>query len=291
MSFDINPATIYVYTRVSTRAQVHKTNGLQEQHLMCSQYINNHFKNYHVEYYEDVGSSYQDKNKLCGLNKILRKLGPNSLIVVRDVSRLGRNTFQVFSLLRKIKKTNSHIVSVSDNLCWNYSRLMDRQFSHHVIDAENDSDIKSNKNIEKNKLIVENGGYIGSAPYGTKIIKINKIPCIYKNLQEINVINFIHSKYKKLRNIENVTILLNKKNITNRKNSIWTKASVSNIIKKHYPDKNIFNNIPDIPDITDNLLYKLNKLPSMISHADTNTDIIDNINLSSNKKLKKRTIK
>lgn len=272
MSFNINPSCIYLYTRVSTRAQVHKSNGLEDQHTICSEYINNNFKNNHVEYFEDIGSSYQEKNKLCSLNKILRKISTNSLLVVRDISRLGRNTFQVFALLRKIKKTNSHIVSVSENLCWNYSRLMDREFSHKVIDAEKDSDIKSNKNIIKNQSVIRSGGFIGNAPYGTQIVKINNIPYIYKNPQEINIINLINLNYEKLRNVEKVATLLNKNNILNRKNVLWNNSSIRKIVKKHCPNKNVFANIPDLPP---NLLVQ--------SNVNTSSNIDLMINSQANK--------
>ncbi len=139
-SFSINPTNVYVYLRVSTRAQTHKSNGLEDQRKICQDYLKENFpKSTIFKYYTDIGSSYNEKNVLTNLNKLIKEvsLEKNSLILVRDISRLGRNTFQVFSLLRKVTKSNSHIIGIEENLCWNYSRLMDRKFSHAIIDSDN----------------------------------------------------------------------------------------------------------------------------------------------------------
>ena len=50
---------------------------------------------------------------------------------------------------------------------------MDRKFSHCVIDSEENSDIKSIRQSNRIKTIKAIGGYIGSAPYGTVVIKKN----------------------------------------------------------------------------------------------------------------------
>ena len=154
-TFSLNPTNIYVYLRVSTRVQTYKNNGLEEQNEICQDYIKKNFPNLinNVEFYTDVGSSYNGKNKLTNLNKIIRRLSTNTntLLLVRDISRLGRDTFQVFSLLKKIKKSNSYIIGIEENLCYNHSRLMDRKFSHSIINSEEHSDFKSIKSTNKNK--------------------------------------------------------------------------------------------------------------------------------------------
>ena len=166
-NFEINPNRIYVYLRVSTKSQAYKTNGLSDQHKICTEYIKDNFKGYNADYYEEIGSSYNNKSNLPVLNKIIRKFEPNSLLIVRDISRLGRDTFQVISFINKIKKLNSHIIGITDNLCYNYSRLMDREFSHKVIDSEKDSD-KKNLILTKRISAIKNaGGHLGKAPYGT----------------------------------------------------------------------------------------------------------------------------
>ena len=257
--FNINPITIYVYLRVSTKNQTYKSNGLEEQNKLCQEYIKKYFPNiddYGIKFYTDVGSSFDDKNVLYNLNKIIRKMSleNNSLILVRDISRLGRNTFQVFSLLRKIKKSNSYIIGIDENLCYNYSRLMDKKFYHSIIDSEENSDLKSIKSknrIEKIKLM---GGYIGKVPYGTQIIKKNNIPYIYKNYDEIDIIRTIKKIFFKNLSIIKTTKYLKTKNIKNRNNIYWKEKQIKYIIKKFFP--NFTNNKNS--DIVDKYFQKYN---------------------------------
>lgn len=44
--FNINPNTIYVYLRVSTKTQTYKSNGLDKQNNICQEYIKKKFFSY-----------------------------------------------------------------------------------------------------------------------------------------------------------------------------------------------------------------------------------------------------
>lgn len=249
------PSKIYVYLRVSTHAQTYKTNGIDEQNKICQKYIDEHRLNFcETEFFIDVGSSYNNKNTLFNLNKIARKISSqtNSLILVRDVSRLGRDTFQVFNLLRKIKNTNSHIISVEENLCYNYSKQMDRKFSHLIIDSEEHSDFKSIKSSNRINKIKLMGGYVGRIPYGTQIIKKNNIPFIYKNQNEINILKIIKKIFLKCKNVEKTTEYLNKKKLYYRNNVMWLSKQISYLLKKYFP--NLLSNKNS--DLIDKLLSK-----------------------------------
>lgn len=238
--FQITPTHIYVYLRVSTYAQTYKSDGLSEQNNICQEYIKNNFhkSNGKIEYFTDIGSSYNNKNYLISLNKIIKKLSQESniLLIVRDISRLGRDTFQVFNLLKKIKKSNSYIIGIKENLCYNYSRLMDKKFSHTIIDSEEHSDIKSIKSRNLINKIISVGGYVGRVPYGCKIIKQNNIPYIYKNLDEINIIRMIKKVFSKYKNIAKTTKYLNTKNFKYRNNVNWKQIQIKYCLKKFYPN-------------------------------------------------------
>lgn len=266
-NYGINPNKIYVYMRVSTKSQAYKTDGLQDQHKICDEFIKNNFKGCQVDWFEEIGSSYNNKSKLPVLNKIMRKFEPESLLIVRDISRLGRNTFEVFTLLKKIKKLNSNIIGINENLCYNFSRLMDREFSYKIIDSEKESDKKNLLTTKRINLIKCNGGYLGRAPYGTIKIKFNGIPKLYKNPTEINTIDLMKKIFKKEKSIGKVTNYLNSNKIYNRNDVLWTEYTIKNILKKHFPnilsnpnsnlvDKTFSNlpdmpNMPDIPDLSD----------------------------------------
>lgn len=239
-SFSIKPKHIYIYIRVSTQAQTYKSNGLEEQNLICDEYIKKNFSKFNgeIETYVDVGSSYKNKNDLTNLNKIIRKitLEKNSLLLVRDISRLGRNIFQVFTLLKKIKQTDSYIIGIEENLCYNYSRLMDKKFSHTIIDSEEHSDIKSIKSSNRIKKILLNGGYVGRVPYGCMIVKKNNIPYIYKNPEEINILKTIKKIFLKYKSVEKTTKYLNSKNIKYRNHTKWNEIQIKNFLKKYFPN-------------------------------------------------------
>jgi DNA invertase Pin-like site-specific DNA recombinase len=280
--FSIKPTNVYIYIRVSTKRQTYKSNGLEEQCKLCQDYLKKYFPTHlsSVKYYTDIGSSYNEKNTLVKLNKLMRDLSlyKNSLILVRDISRLGRNTFQVFSLLRRIKKANSHIISIDENLCWNYSRLMDRKFSHIAIDSEENSDNKSIKSKNRIKLIKSKGGHIGGIPFGTRIIKKNNIPYIYKNPDEINTLKTIKTIFLKYLSVEKTATYLNNLNMKKR-NTKWSNRQISNVLKKFFPNV-ISNKKSDLVDIYFTKYRDYNvELENDITKV---SDRLDNMNLNTN---------
>lgn len=272
-TFTIKPTYIYIYLRVSTQAQTYKFNGLEEQNEICQAYIKNNFPKLtnSVEFFTDVGSSYNGKNKLTNLNKILRKLSTqtNSLLLVRDISRLGRDTFQVFSLLRKIKKSNSYIIGIEENLCYNHSRLMDRKFSHSIIDSEECSDTKSIKSTNRINKIISNGGYVGRVPYGCMVVKKNNIPYIYKNPNEINIIKMIKKIFLKYKNISKTVKYLNTKNLKYRNGVEWNDKQITTYLKKFFPNL-LFNKNSDL---VNNYFSKYQELNENSIDIDEKTNI------------------
>lgn len=250
-NFSIKPNNIYVYFRVSTYSQTYKTNGLEEQNNICQNYLNFNFSNFDgdIEFYTDVASSYNNKNILTNLNKIIRKITSqtNSLLIVRDISRLGRDTFQVFNLLKKIKKSKSYIIGIEENLCYNYSKLMDRKFSHIIIDSEEHSDNKSIKSSNRINNILINGGYVGRVPFGCMIIKKNNIPYIYKNPDEINTLKMIKEIFLKYKSILKTMDYLNSNNIKYRNDIKWNESIIKNYLKKYFPNL-LKNNDSDLID-------------------------------------------
>ena len=83
---------VCVYTRVSTRKQSTEDKyGLSSQKELCKGYINKFYPSVNESYWEDIGSSYKNKLTLREMGNMIRKLKPNSLIVISEVTRLGRN--------------------------------------------------------------------------------------------------------------------------------------------------------------------------------------------------------
>jgi len=258
---------VYVYLRVSTKSQEKDTYGLENQKKVCELYIKENLgplKNFNIQYYIDIASSYNDPNALKKLNKLMRNINNKSILLVGDVSRLGRNCFQVFTLLRKIKKSNSIIIAINDNLIFNNSnRLMDKKFYNKIIEAEYSSDLKSIKSKERACFIKKNNGYLGKAFYGTQIIKTNNIPKLFKNSKEIDNVLLMKSQYKTLKDFDMVADYMNLNNKLNKNNVNWTGNTIKSILKKFYPNllvnpnTNTINkqiiDLPDSPNNSDNI--------------------------------------
>lgn len=99
---------IYIYTRVSTKSQVGEINeyniGIQTQKEICMEYyhrnitehiINNENSILEPNFIEEVGSSFNDEERLIKLKELIDSLPNNSLILISEISRLGRNIYQV----------------------------------------------------------------------------------------------------------------------------------------------------------------------------------------------------
>jgi hypothetical protein len=70
----------------------------------------------------DIASSYNDINALKNLNKLMKKIQENSVIIVSDISRLGRNCFQVFNMLKKVKTGESIKIIEEDKKIWEVTK-------------------------------------------------------------------------------------------------------------------------------------------------------------------------
>ena len=231
---------VFIYIRVSTNKQ---KSGLDYQLMLCENYANKELKINDFKVYDDYGSNYKKQKYLYNFNKLKRNIDNNSLILISEVSRLGRNIHQVFDFLKYIKKKNSQIYSVSENLYFNENSRMDKKFYKKVIESETESDNLSERMKNKYLYIKNNGGYFGRVPYGKLIKKIKGIPILINNTEEIKIINKILKLYnnnntKIYKNIitKNECYLrilekLNQKNILKRE-KLWTLNGIKLIIKK-----------------------------------------------------------
>ena len=237
-----NPSEIFIYSRVSSSKQFYDAHGLDYQDMVCENYSKDIFntKLADINYYCDVGSGYNSIKKLSDLNLMIKNLVPHTVILVSEISRLGRNVQQVLPMFKKIAEKKCWVVSVSEGLCFNNSKLMDKQIYQKVIDAERESDLISIRTSNTNKLIRSNGGHVGSIPYGKKREKINGIGVLVDDKKETDTIGLINNFYKKYKNYKQVVQELNEKHILKR-NSHWTISSVKSIIKKVNPTINLIN--------------------------------------------------
>ena len=105
---DSRPHKVYAYLRVSSSPQ-----DLESQKLGIKQYVREH-KLGRTTYIEDVVSSRQpmEKRKISAL---LGKLKENDILIVAEISRLGRNMVEILTLLEQFIAKGIRVYSVKEN--------------------------------------------------------------------------------------------------------------------------------------------------------------------------------
>lgn len=245
---------LYIYTRVSTQQQANENkNSLSSQYEECLDYIKNNInktKKYiekYVSHYCDIGSTYNKKNILTERNKLIKTIENNSLILIYDISRIGRDTFDTIKFLEKIKQKNIQIISVSDNLIYNKCKIMDKDFYHSVIESEKNSDKKSISIKNKINDMKNKGSHIGKPPYGYYTIKINGIKILKEDLHEQEIMKLILKKirYFKKNNKNPFSLTseyLNQQNIK-YKDKKWTRQYVNYVYTVSFKINHNFNQL------------------------------------------------
>lgn len=228
-NFNINYINdVFVYCRVSTRAQYNDSkNGIDKQYEACERYVNCALNKQINYYHHDVGSGYNNKTILREMNKMINILSYNDVIVIHDVSRLGRNIEIAFKMLSKIRRKGCYIISVTDNVCYGKTRLLDKKFWYKIIAAEEDSDKKSERMKARIARIREKGGFLGIPPFGYGTQKMNGVPRLVKKPEEQSAIKIIKSLRNKSKTGWQIANVLNSS--CNKRGKRWTEDNVNNV--------------------------------------------------------------
>jgi DNA invertase Pin-like site-specific DNA recombinase len=221
-----NFKNIFIYTRVSTYKQSNNSISLAHQYDVCKKYITSNYINQNILHYQDIASSYKNKNALCRQKAMMRNISQNDLIIIYEISRLGRNIYQVIDFLEKIRNKGAIIYSVEDNLFYGKDKLIDNLFLYKVIKSKEYSDCLSNKTKTTQTFIKENGGHVGKVPYGYKLSHTDGIPKLIMENDEQNIIKLIINKHdKELLSFNDITKYLNN-NLIQKRNCNWTFTNV-----------------------------------------------------------------
>ena len=246
---------IFIYCRVSSSKQ---RENLGVQYDCCRNWVKNNFnENLTTIYYNDIKSTYNKKDALIGQKTMEKKVGENDLIVIRDISRLGRNEFQCLSFLEKIKNKNAYIYSVNDDVYYNLTPFGNNYFVKKIADSRLYSEYLSINTKNKLNGIRKRGGYIGRPPFGYLLSRNNLIPILVENLHEKKIIKLICTcKNEKNYNFNKIAAFLNNKRLYN-KSKLWTENTVKRIyyktIKKNMNElSNNLTNINDSDNLTNN---------------------------------------
>lgn len=158
------------YVRVSTKNQVlNGLDGIETQKNIIKKYVKDVYNIDTIEFMEEIGSSYNNKNKLVKLLNCIKK---DNYILLSDIPRFGRNTEQLNKYLNLATKRKCKIHSILENITYGNNKIEDNDFMMKTLQSVQYSNILSEK--MKNSILrrKENGEYFGRAPFGYK--KINK---------------------------------------------------------------------------------------------------------------------
>jgi putative DNA-invertase from lambdoid prophage Rac len=237
---------VYMYNRVSTQKQAET--GLPKQYEECTIGLQK-LRIIKFEEYVDIGSSYRNSNALYNLNRLLRKVEKNDLIVVARISRLGRNVLQVISALEKVRRKGALIYAAYESLFWNKNKYENTKFQNIVIKAREKSDTLSMKARDTYNYITGNNGYYGKPSYGFSIGRDeNNIPILVPNDEEVRIINFIRDQYENNKStFFNIANTLNEKGI-NKRGYVWNVSNVKRVYQYNVIDMDSSMNSVYQPD-------------------------------------------
>jgi len=230
-----NISNIVIYCRVSSKQQADDTHtGLKTQYSICIEYIKNNdiYKNIDIGVIEEIGSSYNNQNALIKLDKILEIMENNTLILIHDTSRFGRNIYQTNRDCEKVELKKSYIISVTEQICFGLNRITDQSFFQKLNEAEMFSNIQSERAKNRYKILKENGEYIGKAPFGKMVIKNEENKrVLVDNPQEQGLI--LELKNSLINNKISIYEVHRDLIRTNALNQLWPLYKLKRIIKKY----------------------------------------------------------
>lgn len=186
-----------IYARVSTKKQKgHNEYSIDVQQSICSNEYKRLFPGRdEPKVVSEHGSSFNDQNKLQELDKLIGGMKEGTLLIVHDISRLGRNIYQTIKrVYEPIELKKCYIYSVMEDKFFGVHRLDDVDFFKYSIDAEVESIRKSELTKRRIKVLKSRGSHFGRVPFGKKTVRENGILVLKNNPEEQEVIKIIKAK-------------------------------------------------------------------------------------------------
>jgi hypothetical protein len=147
----------------------------------------------------------------------------------------------VKSILKKFNNKGVTVVSICENLVYGQSRIKDKEFIQKVIDSEKESDVISMRVKNTQAYIKRNGGYIGKAPFGYRVIKNSRhIPVLTENSEDFVLIEHIVDLTNQGFSYDKISTIMNEKELL-CKNKLWNNTKIKNILNKFYPEHMFLN--------------------------------------------------
>jgi DNA invertase Pin-like site-specific DNA recombinase len=160
--------TIYVYARVSSSQQATSYSvSLDYQISQCTSFVKNRYPGKKTVTISEVFSGrVLEKQKM--LKKIVDSISEGDILIVYNVSRLTRDSSEGISILNALNRKNVKVHSVSERVTYPADRATFRRL---LVEANEESDMISERVRGALSYIRERKGHIGNTPYGYTTIR------------------------------------------------------------------------------------------------------------------------
>ncbi len=223
--------TIACYARKSTDKE---NDSIENQISVIRGYINNQkdFQGAEIIQFTDNGFSGIDMNRNA-FQELLSKVRMREIdvVIVKDLSRLGRNYLDVCKLTDSIFPfMKVRFIAISENYDSNYKTINSMDLPTAFQSVLNEYYVMELSKKVRNSCIsrIRKGEFIGGIPYGY-ILKDRFTPVIDE--KKAGIIREIFKLYLEKKNCIDVVRMLNKHKIKKDKESKWTSAYVRRILK------------------------------------------------------------
>lgn len=160
--------SVYVYTRVSSKSQGEMNNvSLDAQLQKCVEYLGGQPTAVFSE--KSSGRILDHQKELMRLAQIVSN---GDMIIVYNVSRFTRDSIRGFDLLNTFNRRRISVVSVMDGINSLANRV---SFRMKLVEANEESDVISDRVTGAIEFIKKCGGHIGVAPYGYMTVRSESV--------------------------------------------------------------------------------------------------------------------
>lgn len=229
---------VVAYCRVST-SKDEQLDSLEAQQTFFNEYSKRNGYNL-IKVYADEGKSGTKMRNRTELLRLLSDANNHSfdVVLIKDVSRLARNTLDFLTSIRKLKSLGIKVVFVNyDQTSSDSSEFMLTMLS--AIAQEESANIS--KRVKFGKKINAEKGRVPNFVYG-----YDKIPGDYFNLKlnesEANIVQQIFNMYAEKNMGENkIALELNRRNIKTKRGCNWSQNAISRILSNELYTGKIIN--------------------------------------------------
>ncbi len=241
----VNKMRAVAYCRVSTNKD-EQLDSLESQQKFFAEYAQkNNYNLVHI-YPEEGKSGTKIKNR----TQLLRLLsdanrGMFDTVLVKDISRLARNTVDFLTSIRKLKSLGIAVIFVN----YNNTTGDSSEFTLTLLSAiAQEESANTSKRVKFGKKINAEKGRVPNFIYG-----YDKIPDDYFNLNinefESNVVKRIFNLYTKEEiGANKIAETLNKENIKTKRNCNWSQIAISRLLTNEIYIGNIINGKEEVED-------------------------------------------